>query len=353
MSSKKIFEVVGLGNALVDALVRMDERQLLNELGYTRGQMTPVSHEEWERVFSRIKGSHVEIQTGGSCANTIVALGLMGARVSYCGQVGRDEMGELYAQSLEEACGGHSLHWCETSATGKCLSIVSQADAERTMLSDLGAAVNLSELGEFSHRIGGASILHLTAYLFLGEPMASRAMEAIDLAKKAGCLVSIDAADPFVIGIVGDLLWQTIQDHADVVFLNREEATALCGGAGTEALEKLGAHCRTVVIKLGAEGSLVWHDGRIEKIGVHTADLVDTTGAGDAYAAGFLYGLVNGWPMGQSADLGSRVAALTVSQLGAVVRDAEALKGAIDASSTPTLTNRSELTSNEGPMVGG
>ena len=172
MSTEKVFDVVGLGNALVDALVRMDERELLEEFGYTRGHMTPVSDEQWHSVRARVEAHGVEpfLQSGGSCANTIVALGLMGAQARYCGQVGHDELGDLYAKSLQDACGGHALHWTQSHETGKCLSIVSARDAERTMLSDLGAAVHLDALGDFEQQIKQAKVLHLTGYLLRVNP---------------------------------------------------------------------------------------------------------------------------------------------------------------------------------------
>jgi sugar/nucleoside kinase (ribokinase family) len=329
VSTQKVFEVVGLGNALVDALVRMDEGPLLDELGYTRGQMTPISHADWEKVFRAVEAHGVEIQSGGSCANTIVGLGLMGAKSSYCGQIGSDALGALYAESLTDACGGHALSQISTHPTGKCLSIVSQVDAERTMLSDLGAAVLLEDLGDFRAQIQQSKVLHLTGYLLLGDPMATRALEAIEIAKAAGCLISLDAADPFVIGAVGDAMWSVIREHADIVFLNREEALALCSDAGSAALEELGRYCSTVVIKLGSEGSIVRHHGEETSTGIHPVEAIDTTGAGDAYAAGFLYGLVRGWPVSHAADLGSRVAAMTVAQLGAVVRDRARLEEAV------------------------
>jgi sugar/nucleoside kinase (ribokinase family) len=329
VSAEKAFEVVGLGNALVDALVRMDERQLLNELGYTRGQMTPVSDDDWRAVQERIEGEGVEIQSGGSCANTIVALGWLGANSSYCGQVGRDELGELYSQRLLEACGTHALHWTEEYRTGKCLSIVGESDAERTMLTDLGAAIHLPGLGDFAAQIKQTKVLHLTAYLLLGEPMATRAREAIDIAREAGCLISLDVADPFVVGLTSELIWEIIENHADIVFLNQEEAKALCGDSNAEGFERLCSLARTVVLKLGAEGSEVHQDGIWHTVAAHQVDPVDTTGAGDSYAAGFLYGLVHGWPTAHSMDLGSRVAAMTVSQLGAVVRDRDRMLEAI------------------------
>ncbi len=319
------FHVAGLGNALVDALVRIDDDSLLADMGLTRGTMHPVDHEAWQKAFSTLQHLGVEIHSGGSCANTIAALGLMGLDTVYCGQVGDDQLGHLYASRLTEACGGHALQFSDDMATGKCLSIISASDAERTMLTDLGAAVNLPGLGRFADEIRASQVLHVTGYLLLGEPMASRAMEAIAVANQAEIPVSIDVADPFVVDLVRDRMWQVVEDFADIVFLNAEEARALTGLSPEEAIHKIGEVCHTVVLKLGGRGSLVKHGDDLFAIGIHPVDAVDTTGAGDSYAAGYLYGYVHGWSPERAGELGSLVASLTVAQLGAVVRDPDRL----------------------------
>jgi len=271
------YDAVGLGNAIVDVLVQLDDEQLLSEYGLVRGQMTPVDDQRWQEVWSRVQAMGAQMASGGSCANTVAAMGLMGSQVRYCGQIGADDFGALYEKSMTEACGNHSLQHTNEYATGKCLSLISRSDAERTMLTDLGAAVHLSGLGTFDEQIRESGILHVTGYLMLGEPMASRCMEAVAIANQAEILVSVDVADPFVIGICKDALLHLLVEFADVVFLNAEEAKALCGGSPEEALAQLSEDVDHVIVKLGAEGSLVRTGGKTYRIGIHPTDAVDTT----------------------------------------------------------------------------
>lgn len=321
-------DVAGLGNALVDALVRIDDDAILTELGLTRGLMHPVDHAAWHAAYDRVQTYGVEVQSGGSCANTMATLGLLGARVCLAGQVGQDQMGHLYASRIEDACGTHALRYTSNHSTGKCLAIISAKDAERTMLTDLGAAVNLPELGDFVHVIEEARIFHTEGYLLLGEPMRSHAFEAVAVARAAGVKVSIDAADPFVVRAVGQHMVDLVR-QADIVFLNAEEAAALGGGSPESAIASLSEHVPTVVVKLGARGSLIKHEGVLYPALAYPTNAVDTTGAGDAYAAGYLYGYLQGWDPTRCASLAARVASLTVSQVGAVYRDRAALAAAL------------------------
>ncbi|MEL6349019.1 MAG: adenosine kinase [Myxococcota bacterium] len=332
MSTSTRHDIAGLGNAIVDALVRIEDDSILDEYSLPRGHSYPIPHNQWETMFERLKSQHPDIQSGGSCANSICALGLMGANAIYCGQVGDDELGKLYTRSVQDACGQHAIRVSDTLPTGKCLSLISASDAERTMLTDLSAAIHLPGLGDFKETIHNSRILHLTGYLLLGDPMLSRAMEAIQIAKAAGIPVSIDAADPFVVETLGEKMWDILTEHADIVFLNAHEATALCGTNTPEAaFNEIAPRIQTTIVKLGKDGSLVGHDGKTVRVQAHVVNAVDTTGAGDAYAAGFLYGMLNGWPLENAGDLGSRVAALTVAQIGAVVRDRDRLAEAVAA----------------------
>lgn len=324
------YDVAGLGNALVDALVRIDDDAVLAELGLNRGEMHPLGNDGWHRAFDRVQTYGVEIQSGGSCANTLATLGLLGAKVCYCGQVGDDQMGHLYASRMAEACGVHALTFTREHATGKCLSIISPGDAERTMVTDLGAAVRLPSLGDFTEIIRQSRVLHLTGYLLLGEPMLSRAREAKAAARAAGRLVSLDAADPFVVRSARDAMWEFVHD-ADIVFLNSEEAAALGESSPEAALSRIAEQVPTVVLKLGARGSIIKHKGQLYPALAFPTKAVDTTGAGDAYAAGYLYGHLRGWTPERSSALGARIAALVVGQMGAVYRDRAGLAAAAAA----------------------
>lgn len=324
------WDVAGLGNALMDALVVVDDDDLVEDLGLVRGTMHPVDHERWQAIYEKVRSHKVTFDSGGSCANAIATVGRLGGRALYCGQVGDDQMGKLYASLMESACGVHALRFTRANATGKCLSIISKRDAERTMLTDLGAAVSLSELGDFAHEIDRARITHFTGYTLLDGPMRQVVLEAMHRARAAGGWVSIDAADPFVVVQVRDLLWNLIETHADIVFLNADEARGLTGLEPEDAIVDIAARSvKTVVVKLGGRGSLVHHDGQLHRISVRKVHAIDTTGAGDSYAGAFLYGLTRGWDAARCGHLASWVAGLAVAQIGATVKDAAALAAAV------------------------
>ncbi|MFT4622896.1 MAG: sugar/nucleoside kinase (ribokinase family) [Myxococcota bacterium] len=325
------YEVVGLGNALMDALVVLDDDSLIDELGLVRGTMHPVDHGRWQQIYEQVRRHDVVFDSGGSCANTIATLGRLGARALYCGQVGDDQMGRLYASLIERACGGHALRFSPTQQTGKCLSIISRSDAERTMVTDLGAAVGLSELGPFKRTMTEAKFAHFTGYTLLDGPMQQVVLEGMHAAHAAGTLVSLDAADPFVVVKTKPLLMTLLDDYVSVVFLNAEEAHGLTGLAPHAAAVAIGARgaVETVIVKCGARGSLVWNGGELYEVPIKRVNAVDTTGAGDAYAGGYLYGLTRGWPAPRCGALATRVAGLAVAQVGAVVKDRAALSQAL------------------------
>ncbi len=326
-----LHDVTGLCNAMVDTLVLVDDASLA-DLGRPRGIMHRVDRDAWEAALARHGTPDAEVHAGGSGANTLSGLGLLGARAVFRGQVGDDAMGRRCAASLEEACGGHALAVAPGLRTGACLALVSRQDHERTMLVDLGAAPLLPDLGPFAAIIRQSRVFHCTGYALQGGPIRAVALEGIEVARRAGRAVSVDVSDPFVVRELGDDLWRLLERSVDLAFLNEEEATALCGGApAEEALERIAAHVPTVVVKLGRRGSLVMHEGVVTPVGIHPVRAVDTTGAGDAYAAGFLFGYTRGWSASRSGRLGARVAALAVGQLGAVCRDRAGLAEAVAA----------------------
>ena len=177
MSQK--FDVVGLGNALMDALYMVPDDSLLSELSLNKGEMHMVNDTQWSSVYARLEESEVSLQTGGSCANTIATLGLMGASVSYCSQVGNDAFGDTYQSQFTDARRTRSKACAWYSHR---LSLIS-TDAERTMLTDLGTAIMLDSVEHFRDSIAQAKILYPTGYLMFGD-MRNRMFEAISLRKK-------------------------------------------------------------------------------------------------------------------------------------------------------------------------
>lgn len=336
------WDVAGIGNALMDALVVLEDDRLVEELGLVRGTMHPVSHSRWTEVYERVrtidpdpaKVPQIVFDSGGSCANAIATVGRLGGRATYCGQVGDDQMGKLYASLMERASVSHCIRFTKAAATGKCLSIISRKDAERTMLTDLGAAITLQDAGPFAEELKSTKIAFFEGYMLLEGPMRQVALEAMEIAHSAGVTVALDASDPFVVLQVRDLMWTLLERMVDVVFLNKEEVRALTGedDPHVAAAQVAGrARLKTVAVKLGREGSVILRGGERFDIPVYPVSAIDTTGAGDAYAGGFLYALSQGWDPERAGKLASSVAAIAVSQVGAVVKDAHALERAVAA----------------------
>ena len=320
----------GLGNALVDACVTIPDDTVLDRLDLRRGTMHLVDDDRWRAAFSAVEQLGAEIHPGGSCANTVVTAGILGADCDLCANVADDRLGSIYVQKAQEAIGSHHVRQGKGSPTGKCLSLISASDAERTMLTDLGCAMDLPRDALFRDAIEVAHLFHFTGYLFTGGPIGEVADEAIALAQEQGTRISFDLADPWVIEAFRERL-APIAGKADIVFLNDEEAR-LWGGLEdpVEAAGTLAGDVEIVALKLGASGSAVLWDGQVWPVVADRVEPRDTTGAGDAYAGGFLFGLDHGYDPVQSARIASRIAAATVAQVGAVVRDRQAAREFVD-----------------------
>jgi sugar/nucleoside kinase (ribokinase family) len=325
------YDICGLGNALVDALVLVDDGEILARHQLRRGTMHLVDDARWQAAFSEVKDEGVALHPGGSCANAIATAALLGADATFIGMVGEDTLGDTYAARMQEALGGHFLRRRKDHATGKCLSLVSRRDAERTLLTDLGAAMQLRADELPDGVVEAADWLHITGYLFTGGAMPGAAFAALDRALLAGTRISFDVGDAFVIQHFRDVVERVIRRYADIVFMNEEEGRLLAGGDAAHALHEVGSWVDTAVVKLGRRGSLIKRGGGVIPVEAVLVEAVDTTGAGDAYAGGFLYGLCRGLDLERCGHLASRVAALTVAQVGGVLRDRAALQEALVA----------------------
>ncbi|MFT7519308.1 MAG: sugar/nucleoside kinase (ribokinase family) [Kiritimatiellia bacterium] len=321
------YDVAGLGNALMDALVVVEDEGIIGHLELNRGTSHLVNHESWEEAYNAVRQLKVTFDSGGSCANTIATIGLLGGKAIFCGQVGDDQMGKMYASKLTDACGSHALRMTDAIPTGKCLSIIAASDAERTMVTDLGANVVLNDISGFHATMANSKVAHFEGYMLLGPGTRAMVIEGMGHTRAGGGLVSLDVSDPFVVAAITDSLKAILREHVDIVFLNEEEAKALANQPADEAVHTIAKELgvATVIVKLGKRGSLVLDHGELYTIGIREVEAVDTTGAGDAYAGGFLFGLTQGWPASRSGELAAAVSALTVSQIGAVVKDRIAL----------------------------
>lgn len=310
--AEKIYDVVGLGNTLMDFLVRVDD---ITPYGLVKGESKLVSKQEASIILERIKGLGLETSPGGSVANTIKALSILGANVAVCGVIGNDQQGRDYAEAMK----GHGVFTylgVDSELTGNCIAFITP-DSERSFCFHLGAAAKFSKEHVPEEMIAKSKILHLEAYQ-LEEPKSREAViHAINLAKRYNTLISIDLSDSRVVRDQKELLWSLIKNSADIVFANEEEAAEITGLDAPEAGRELIKYLEMVVIKFGKLGSKIYHaKGDVLEIKPFQASAIDTTGAGDSYAAGFLYGICNSWDLGKAGQLGSLFASKVIEQIG-------------------------------------
>jgi len=311
----KKYDVYGIGNAITDLQVQISDA-FLHAIHVEKGIMTLVEEAQQGEVLAALAEHTVHRCSGGSACNTIVGIADFGGKAAYACKVGDDEFGRHYVQELRDLgitvevppMGGQS---------GSCVVLITP-DAQRTMLTHLGVSSFLSESDIDEQEIAAAEWLYVEGYLFAGPSTRAAAERAIDLAKKNGVKVALTISDPFLIHICRDRFLELIEGPVDLLFCNLEEARALTGlHDAVECAREIHRHAANVALTLGKQGSIIMHGGEVFPIeGVEVA-AIDSTGAGDMYAAGVLYGITNGLTWKQAGHLGSHAAARVVGQLGA------------------------------------
>lgn len=309
------YDVYGVGNSLVDIQAKIDE-SLLARLEFAKGIMTLVDESTQTRVLSALNGAAISRCAGGSAANTIAGLADFGGRGAYAGKLGRDDLGEFWLKDMRDL--GVKIEVPQTSGqTGTCVCLITD-DAQRTMLTHLGLSSTLGPDDISESEIKQSKFVYIEGYLFTGDSTKGAALKAIELAKKHGVNVAFTVSDPFLININRDLFWELIAGPVDLLFCNLEEARSLTGLVDPiDCAQKIHSHAADVALTLGGDGSLLIHDGKTIPIEGVPVTAVDTTGAGDMYAAGVLYGITNGLTWQQAGHLASHAAARVVAQMGA------------------------------------
>ncbi|MEI8383710.1 MAG: adenosine kinase [Planctomycetota bacterium] len=309
------YDVYGVGNSLVDIQAKIDE-SLLARLEFAKGIMTLVDESTQTRVLSALNGAAISRCAGGSAANTIAGLADFGGRGAYAGKLGRDDLGEFWLKDMRDL--GVKIEVPQTNGqTGTCVCLITD-DAQRTMLTHLGLSSTLGPDDISESEIKQSKFVYIEGYLFTGESTKGAALKAIELAKKHGVKVAFTVSDPFLININRDLFWELIAGPVDLLFCNLEEARSLTGLIDPiDCAQKIHSHAADVALTLGGDGSLLIHDGKTIPIEGVPVTAVDTTGAGDMYAAGVLYGITNGLTWQQAGHLASHAAARVVAQMGA------------------------------------
>ena len=316
MAEPADLDVVGIGNALVDVLSHAND-ELVARLGLVKGTMSLVDEARAREIYEAM-GPGVEI-SGGSAANTIVGVASFGGRAQYVGKVRNDQLGEVFGHDLRSTGVLYdTAHANGGPSTGRCLILVTP-DAQRTMGTFLGASVQLGA-GDIDGRlIARARIIYLEGYLF-DPPAAQEAFRtSAALAHAAGRKVALTLSDPFCVDRHRAAFLDLVEHHVDILFANEAEICALYEVSDFDAaLSRVLGHCEIAALTRSAQGSVLVGNGKTHVIEAHPVkNVVDTTGAGDLYAAGVLYGLSRGHDLATCGQLGSLAAAEVISHVGA------------------------------------
>ena len=313
--SDKRHDVVALGHAIVDVLVRVGE-EVLQRHGLPKGSMTLLNQAQAEALYSTLEP---ELETsGGSAANTVAGLASLGSSTGFIGRVCDDQLGRTFRHDITAIGVRYPTPLSPGgAATGRCLVLITP-DAQRTMATDPGCASELGEDDLDLQLIQQAKVLYLEGYLF-DDPGAKAAFRrAAAMARQAGGLVALSLSDGFCVERHRDDFRAMLTEHVDILFANREEITALLQvDTIAHAVEHLRQRPLMAALTCGAQGSVVLGGGLVHPIPPHPlAPVVDTTGAGDLYAAGFLHGATRQLPLQDCGRIGSLAAAEVISHLG-------------------------------------
>ncbi|MBD3243297.1 MAG: adenosine kinase [Chitinivibrionales bacterium] len=292
--------VAGVGSALVDVLLQEDD-DFLVRTGAQKGGMTLVESGRIEEVLATTSTTP-SVVCGGSACNTIVGIGKLGGPAKFIGKCGTDELAKLFEHDLR-GNGVEPRLFKSDSPTGRVLSIITP-DAQRSMLTCLGASAETKPEEITPEELEGAAVVHIEGYLLFNEALLRAALEA---AREAGAFVSLDLASYTVVEAAKGILADVVKEFVDILIANEDEARVYTGSSDEQkALEQLADHANIAVLKLGKRGSLIARgDERVTVERMGSGAAVDTTGAGDLWAAGFLYGLVNGLDLQAAGNLGS------------------------------------------------
>lgn len=292
--------ITGIGSALVDVLINETD-EFLQKLNKEKGGMTYVTADEQQAIISASSRTPV-IVPGGAACNTILGVGNLGGAARFIGARGKDEYGDVFEDKVRDCQVEPVLSYFDTP-TGKVLSIVTP-DAQRSMFTDLGASSLLDPAMVTRQMFSDTAIALVEGYLLFNRDLM---MAAIKAAKAAGALVALDLASFEVVNASKDILTDIVKEYVDILIANEDEAKAYTGESDEiSALEKLSAHVSYAVLKVGSRGSYIRRDNAVTRIAPVKGNApVDTTGAGDLWAAGFLYGIANGLSIEKSGQLGS------------------------------------------------
>ena len=313
---KLMEKTIGIGNALVDVLVRLDGDELLERMQLPKGGMTLISEGRQRALRATMELLPAEQATGGSAGNAMLALAGLGGKAGFVGKVGRDALGRFYADHCRAAGIDACLFECDLP-TGVANTFISP-DGERTFGTCLGAAAALEPRDITPALFEGVGMAHIEGYLVQNHELIEK---AIRLAKESGCMVSLDLASYNVVNENHAFLKDLVKQYVDIVFANEDESFAYTHLNPEESVQMIAEQCDIAVVKVGKNGSYVQQGSKRHHIGAITTSCTDSTGAGDLFAGGFLHALSDGFDIRRCAEIGTIAAGRVVEIVGTKLSD--------------------------------
>ncbi|MCQ2173821.1 MAG: adenosine kinase [Bacteroidales bacterium] len=308
--------ILGIGNALTDILAILPDDSLLKKFHLPKGSMQHVDMETGDEIWKALKNIGVHYVAGGSAANTITCTSIFGMPSGFIGKIGDDELGHLF-QSDQEQYGVRSTLLKGKNSSGRSMVFVSGGNSERTFAVYLGAAMELVPEDLKPEMFLGYDYFHIEGYLVQNQDLIRK---AVQMAKEAGCIISLDMASYNVVESNGAFLHDIVEKYVDIVFANETEARAFTKFSDPEkSLREISRLCSIATVKVGKQGSIVRCGNEEHFIPPFPAEPIDATGAGDTYAAGFLYAHSLGMPLKVCGEIGSIIAAKVVEVIGTKV----------------------------------
>ncbi len=316
MPAKPPYDVTGIGNAIVDVISRESD-DFIAELALTKGAMTLIDTARAEEIYARM-GQAVE-ESGGSAGNTMAGIASLGGRAAFIGKVKDDQLGDIFAHDIRAAGVDFTTPRASDSAATACCLVVVTPDAQRTMNTYLGVAVELGPEDVPEDLIRDSAVTYMEGYLW-DPPKAKQAfLKAVEIAHGAGRKVSLSLSDPFCVERHHREFLDLVENHVDILFANEDEIMALYETDDFDhAVDAVRGKCDLAALTRSDQGSVLVGANETVEIAVErVANPVDSTGAGDLYAAGLLYGLTQDKSLAEAGRIASIVAAEVIGHMGA------------------------------------
>lgn len=305
-------KIIGMGNALVDVLATLQDDSLLDEMNLPKGSMQLIDEDKFLKIRDKFAEMKTHKATGGSAENTMLALANLGLQPGFIGKVGNDDFGQYFKKNGVKR-GIDMKLMLGNLPTGVASTFISP-DGERTFGTYLGAAATMTAENLTLDMFRGYAYLYIEGYLVQDHELILRAMQ---LGKEAGAQICLDMASYNIVAEDLDFFTSLVNKYVDIVFANEDEARAYTGKEAWEAINEISSMCSIAVVKLGAQGSCIKKGTECIKLEIPPVKKVlDTTGAGDYYAAGFLYGLTSGYSLEKCSIIGSILASSVIQVVG-------------------------------------